>query len=489
MARRDDAWLRDLHDSEWVRMVGLATLLLGSSDVAEEIVQDAFVAVHQRRHQFITTAHARAYLRTAVVNRTRSAHRHVVDEGLAENLAEADPSSHQVLARIDALPQKQREVLVLRYFCDAGESELAGTLGIMRTAVRSHTHRGLQTIRQVLAGDRDEATGAEDEDNTAALVRSALTAQASTLRPSDGFSRVLDRITEADRDGEPDNRFRSVLLACCVALAVGIAIPLLVPRLFGGQEDITAPPPPPSSHVTEASGPPSLQTLQRQLPIYYAGDRNLLYREFRDLPTQDDRLTTAVAAVLNVVPQDPAYTSLWAGGQVNSARAVGNRIILDISASAFAGFKDRATAQAAVQQIVYTAIATVGDQYGEKTVQLLKDGSPNLPVLGAPATDFVREGTIPLAPLWLDTPSAAIPSGAGKLSISGFLQTGLVSNKVEWEVLDKHGKTLAHGQTAAEGDAQGWATWHTYVVLDPGEYSVRVWSLGVEPFQRHFKVA
>ena len=150
MRRRDDLWLRDLYDSQWSSMVQLATLLLGSSSLAEEVVQDALVATHQRRQQFITDRHARAYLRTAVVNRTRAAHRERIVDPAADRADEHAP----VLAAIDTLPQRQREVLVLRYWGEASESEVAETLGISRNAVRTQTQRGVQAVRIALAGAR-----------------------------------------------------------------------------------------------------------------------------------------------------------------------------------------------------------------------------------------------------------------------------------------------------------------------------------------------
>ena len=158
MARRDDVWLRELYDAQWVPMVRLATLLLGSSDTAEEIVQDALVAVYQRRSHFESLEHAQAYLRVAVVNRTRSAHRHRVvahrylaDSGpetaSPEQLAADHETSSEVLGLVDSLPQRQREVLVLSFYLDLSEADIADTLGISRGAVRSHAHRGLQAVR------------------------------------------------------------------------------------------------------------------------------------------------------------------------------------------------------------------------------------------------------------------------------------------------------------------------------------------------------
>ena len=160
-AMRSDSWLRDLYDARWTSMVRLASLMLGSSDQAEEIVQEAMYAVYQRRTQFQTDAHAAAYLRTAVVNRCRSAHRHRVvvqryrpDEQTSDGPEEAAGrlETHQeVLAALRTLPQRQQEVLILRYYSEASEAEIAETLGISRGAVKSHAHRGMLSLRGALA--------------------------------------------------------------------------------------------------------------------------------------------------------------------------------------------------------------------------------------------------------------------------------------------------------------------------------------------------
>ena len=165
VARRDDVWLRDLYDSHWASMVRLASLLLGSSDQAEEIVQEALLAVFQRRNQFSTLDHAGAYLRAAVVNRTRSAHRH---RGVVERFRpDPQPSPHtpeeEILSAeraehmfnlVHELPPRQREVLVLRYYSEASESEIAEALGISRGAVKSHAHRGIKALRARMEGSR-----------------------------------------------------------------------------------------------------------------------------------------------------------------------------------------------------------------------------------------------------------------------------------------------------------------------------------------------
>lgn len=158
----DEAWLRSIYDSAWVPMVRLAGLLLTSTDEAEEIVQDALVAIHKRRDTFESTDHALAYLRTSVVNRCRSAHRHRavmrrklvperdVQSGPEQSLD--DRVRHdRVMTAMRSLPQRQQEVLVLRYYSDFSEADIADALGISRGSVKSHASRAMAALRTALA--------------------------------------------------------------------------------------------------------------------------------------------------------------------------------------------------------------------------------------------------------------------------------------------------------------------------------------------------
>lgn len=161
-ALTDEAWLRDVYDAHWTVMVRLASLMLDGTGEAEEIVQDAIVAIYARRAQFPDAASAGGYLRTAVVNRCRSVHRHraVVNRTRPHELPTPEQPDavairrhvgDHVMAALRVLPQRQREVLILRYYAGASEAEIADALGISRGAVKSHAHRGMQALRTALA--------------------------------------------------------------------------------------------------------------------------------------------------------------------------------------------------------------------------------------------------------------------------------------------------------------------------------------------------
>ncbi|MCL6549724.1 MAG: SigE family RNA polymerase sigma factor [Acidothermus cellulolyticus] len=151
-----------LYRAHYASLVRLAALLVGNAWEGEEIVQDAFVAMHTHWRRLRDPDKAVGYLRQSVVNSCRSALRHsgVVarhrlephpDHPSAEHEALAAAYRAEVLAALRALPRRQRETLILRYYADLSEEEIARTLGISRGAVKSHTFRGLAALRGRLA--------------------------------------------------------------------------------------------------------------------------------------------------------------------------------------------------------------------------------------------------------------------------------------------------------------------------------------------------
>jgi RNA polymerase sigma-70 factor (sigma-E family) len=154
VARRDD-WLEETFRRQYPPLVRLAAMLV-DRDSAEEIVQDAFVRTHGRLHR-IHPDKVDAYLRSAVVNGARSQlrrrqvrRRHQPDpppdSPAAEDEGLAGTARHDLLRSLDLLPSRQREVLLLRYFADLSEAEIAATLGISTGSVKTHAHRGLSTL-------------------------------------------------------------------------------------------------------------------------------------------------------------------------------------------------------------------------------------------------------------------------------------------------------------------------------------------------------
>ena len=160
-----DAALRVLYAAHWGGLVRLASLLLGSTSAAEEVVQEAFVSTYRRWSRLDDPQAAGGYLRTSVVNGCRSWHRHQQVEvrhrqpGPPEPSGPAEVAAQRaedatVMAALRTLSPRQQEVLVLRYYLDAGEAEIAELCGISRGAVKSHAHRGIQALRAVLGEEQ-----------------------------------------------------------------------------------------------------------------------------------------------------------------------------------------------------------------------------------------------------------------------------------------------------------------------------------------------
>ncbi|MGD9961414.1 SigE family RNA polymerase sigma factor [Nocardioides sp.] len=152
-----DTAVEQLYAAHWRQLVRLSMLLVRDVGTAEEVVQDSFVALHSRWSRLRDPEKALAYLRQIVVNRSRSAlrHRSVVAKhaplpevtSSADEAALAHGQRDVVLEALRQLPERQREVVALRYYLDLSEADIAATLGISRGAVKSHSSRGLAALR------------------------------------------------------------------------------------------------------------------------------------------------------------------------------------------------------------------------------------------------------------------------------------------------------------------------------------------------------
>jgi RNA polymerase sigma-70 factor (sigma-E family) len=156
-----DEAVTTLYAAHYRSLVRLSALLLRDTGAAEEVVQDAFVAMHGSWRRLRDPDKALAYLRQAVVNRSRSALRRrrtaekhapapLPDAASAEHLALGALEHQAVVAALRRLPARQREALVLRYYADLSEAQIADAMGISRGAVKSHASRGMASLRTLL---------------------------------------------------------------------------------------------------------------------------------------------------------------------------------------------------------------------------------------------------------------------------------------------------------------------------------------------------
>ena len=163
---RDEAGIADLFLARHTDLVRLATLLVGDQATAEDVVQDVFTKVYARAERLTGNGVAMSYFRTAVLNACRSVHRRRAIArrfgGSAEAKLWAEPAEspeatimlaedrRQVLRALAALPRRQREALVLRYYQRLSEPEIAETMGISRGTVKSSLSRALASLGRML---------------------------------------------------------------------------------------------------------------------------------------------------------------------------------------------------------------------------------------------------------------------------------------------------------------------------------------------------
>jgi RNA polymerase sigma-70 factor (sigma-E family) len=159
-----DLAIIELYSVQYTALVRLAAMLVRDTSTAEEIVQEAFIAMHDGWHRLKDADKALAYLRQAVVNGSRSVlrHRTVVEKHAPKPAPDMPSAEHgamalfersAVIAALSHLPERQREAIVLRYYADLSEADIAATMGISRGAVKSHTARAMASLKAALERD------------------------------------------------------------------------------------------------------------------------------------------------------------------------------------------------------------------------------------------------------------------------------------------------------------------------------------------------
>jgi RNA polymerase sigma-70 factor (sigma-E family) len=150
--------LTETYRAHYRSLLGLAALLLDDIASCEDVVQEAFIRVHSARSRVRDPEKTLAYLRQTVVNLSRSAlRRRILGLKLLSkpmpDMASAEEGAYEILERdqlkaaMRLLQRRQREVLVLRYFADMTEAQVAETLGISLGSVKAYGSRGLAALR------------------------------------------------------------------------------------------------------------------------------------------------------------------------------------------------------------------------------------------------------------------------------------------------------------------------------------------------------
>ncbi|MER6285387.1 MULTISPECIES: SigE family RNA polymerase sigma factor [Streptomyces] len=150
--------LTETYRAHYRSLLGLAALLLDDTASCEDVVQEAFIRVHSARKRVRDPEKTLAYLRQTVVNLSRSAlRRRILGLKLLSkpmpDMASAEEGAYDQLERdslikaMKGLQRRQREVLVLRYFADMTEAQVADTLGISLGSVKAYGSRGIAALR------------------------------------------------------------------------------------------------------------------------------------------------------------------------------------------------------------------------------------------------------------------------------------------------------------------------------------------------------
>ena len=150
----------DLYRVHVVGLTRLAVVMLGDRAAAEDVVQDAFCGLYTHWRRLSDPAKALPYLRSSVLNGCRNHRRRWhrarrdptgwEDAESAESAVLLAEEHREVLAGLRRLPARQREALVLRFYLELAEPEIAQTMGISRGTVKSTTSRALAALARIL---------------------------------------------------------------------------------------------------------------------------------------------------------------------------------------------------------------------------------------------------------------------------------------------------------------------------------------------------
>ena len=141
-------------------LLRFAYVLSGDAHLAEDLVQEVLARMHRRWDRVTTMQHTEAYVRTAIVRqfvswRRRRSATEAVRAEVPEPPGAVEPqlgvlARDEMWRRLAGLPPAQRAVLVLRFYCDLPDDEIAAHLGCGRSTVRSQAARALARMRTML---------------------------------------------------------------------------------------------------------------------------------------------------------------------------------------------------------------------------------------------------------------------------------------------------------------------------------------------------
>ena len=239
----------------------------------------------------------------------------------------------------------------------------------------------------------------------------------------------------------------------------------------------------PSAPTTSA--PLETSQASNKAPVYWIGrsnDSTFLYREFRDVPEEDNPVTRALRVMMSQKPLDPDFFTPWQNPKKLASSISGKNVItVDLSADAFNSNVDPAMAERAVQQLVYTASAAAASAGLIDAGQLVQ-----VVVLVDGHTDYVAFNHVRLgsptsrsagmvAPVWIIDPQEGTSLADGAIKISG--RSTVSGGKLRWDILRIDGSVetqYLNGTATASAEAGQAGVFSISANLGPGSYEVRV---------------
>lgn len=231
-----------------------------------------------------------------------------------------------------------------------------------------------------------------------------------------------------------------------------------------------------------------LETTQssNKAPVYWIGRSRgdvFLYREFRDVPEQENPVTRALRAMMSEKPLDPDFFTPWQNPATLASSISGKNVItVDLSEDAFNSNLDAGMANRAIQQLVFTATAAAASS------GLIDSGQQiQVRVLVDSHTDYLAFGHVQLgspmsrapglvAPVWIIDPQEGTVTSGGSVKVTG--RSTLPGGKLRWQVLrvGGNGDKTPHltGETTAGEEADRSGLFTLALSLASGSYELRV---------------
>jgi RNA polymerase sigma-70 factor (sigma-E family) len=156
-----------LYQVHAVGLIRLAVVMLGDRAAAEDVVQEAFCALYRRWNHLADPEKALTYVRSSILNGCRSelrrrirSERRLAPDAVAAGAASAEVMAligeehREVLAALRRLPRRQREALVLKFYLELPEPEIAAAMGVTQGTVKSTASRALGALARLLREDQ-----------------------------------------------------------------------------------------------------------------------------------------------------------------------------------------------------------------------------------------------------------------------------------------------------------------------------------------------